>query len=192
MAVDAVDDVDLYSIPDFDSVEKSHSLVSIQPGMVEFADAVSVFFRSNELNPEGNLKEVVDKLYDAIQRDSNKAAYHILRAVFSQALGLNEMALVDMTQAIEIATTREAEWLLGTKEFSEHFQTIETTPSGHPQYDVFFRIELDLGELYWMRYDIYCDLDREGEPAAINDLRMAAELGNEDAIDELDWLGIPR
>jgi len=191
MAVDAIDDVqDFYPILPLDPIEKPQPQITIESGMVEFAEAMSLLSSFNTFKPEESVRAIIAKLDEAIQKDPNKCAYYILRGVFNQALDFNEAALADMTLAINIAETRGTEWLLGTEELAEEFEALQTAASGNTQYDTLFEIELERGELYFMRYDIYWDLDREDEPQAIADLKMAARLGDEDAIDELDWRGI--
>lgn len=192
MAVDAIDDVleDFYPILPLDPVEKPQPQITIEAGMVEFADAMSILFNFNELNPEASVCAIITKLDEAIQKDPQKAAYYILRAMFHQALDNNEVALSDITVAIGIAETHASEWLLGTQELAEQFEALQTAASGNTKYDTLFEVKLEKGELYFMRYDIYWDMDREDEPQAIADLKMAARLDDEDAIEELDWCGL--
>jgi len=62
--------------------------------------------------------------------------------------------------------------------------------SGHSRYDRTYEIKIDRGKLYYLRYDVYDTFGREDEPCAIDDLKMAASLGDAWAIYELRWLGL--
>lgn len=195
MAVDGIDDVRDYDfgilpVSPVDPVEKALPEFTIQPGMVEFAEAVSMLFCFDTPHPEKNLEVILAKVDRAIELDPNKCAYYVISSALHEALDQEERAIAAITTAINIAETQKTEWVLGKEGQAEEFDAIKELPSGHPQFTTAYEFELDIGELYWMRYDIYDTFDRENEPCAIADLKMAASLGDIDALDELEWRGL--
>lgn len=157
----------------------------IELGMVEFAEAIYLLENFNLFDMENCMQRVIEKFDRAIELDRHKSCYFALRALWEDRTDLNEKALIDYTQAIQIAETHDTEWLLGTKQSAKDLGAIETYPSGHFRYDTAFEVKIDKGELYYSRYKLYKWLDREDEPCAISDLEKAAALGYEEAIEEL-------
>lgn len=193
MAVDAIDDMgDRFDVMPLmvDRVEKTEAAFTIQPGMVEFAEVLSVIAQSAGFFTDRDLINVLDKLNRAIEQDPSKGIYHALRFTLLSFLDRDDEALADITAAINIAEQTPTEWILAPQAFEVTLEPIEMLPSGHPEFPQAYQIELDKGEFYMMRYEFYWDLDLENEPCALDDLRMAARLGNEEALEELAERGL--
>lgn len=193
MAVDAIDDMsDRFDVMPFsvERAEKTEAAFTLQPGMVEFAEVLSIIVNSNGFLTDRDLINVLDKLNRAIEQDPSKGVYHALRFTLLAFMDRDDEALADITAAINIAEKTQTEWVLAPQAFEMELEPIAMQATGHAEFPYAYQIELDKGEFYMMRYEFYSDLDQENEPCAIADLRMAARLGNEEALEELIWRGL--
>jgi len=180
-----------------------------EPGMEEFANALKAFWWDDtnidsSFDPEQFWNGILAKVDQAIEMDPTKGCYFALRVMLDQMLSKpNEEIVVDLTSAINLAQAHETEWVIGTPEWANqgefpglieiilNSKIINTVDSGNPQYNTAFEIQLDTGMLYYQRYTYkYWMMDLKDDPSAIEDLKMAAQLGYEPAIDTLQDLGL--
>lgn len=180
--------------------------LEIRPGALELLKALdSLWVYIERLNNDENWsmedpseeqlamhKEIVACFEHAIHCDPYNCATLACRAmVFSSIFGYPEIALHDINSLLRLQSYNRDIWVVASKKVAsewigeEDCERHEIIPVNGTEYFA-FKIHFSEAQLYYARAEMNGILGKKA--AEIADLKKAAWLGHEDAIEDLKWL----